>query len=505
VSGETEYRLLEDPDGASGYAQVATIAADATSHDLAVFLPTRVNASYVLRACNSAGCGESAPVTVSGSLAAVGYVKSSNTGASDQFGQAVALSSDGTTLAVGAPYEDSSATGIDGNQADDAAGSSGAVYVFRRTGAGWAQQAYLKASNTGAGDDFGYALALSGDGATLAVGAWAEDSSATGINGDQADDSAAESGAVYVFTRSGTSWSQQAYVKGSNTGAGDSFGFAVALSGSGDTLAVGAYTEDSSATGIDGNQSDNAASSSGAAYLFGRSGTTWSQQAYVKASDTGAGDLFAGAVALSADGARLAAGAINEDAAASNAGAVYLFAWSGTAWGFEAKVTASDAAGGDCFGTSVALSGAGDTLAVGASLQDGGFANSGAAYYFTRSGATWTEQGRIKPLNAEANDDFGYAVSLSLDGKTLAVGADVEGTGSGAAYLFNLDGATWTQLAFLKAPNSATNDAFGYALSLSGDGATLAVGAIGEGSSATGIGGDPSDNSASYSGAVYLY
>jgi hypothetical protein len=123
------------------------------------------------------------------------YVKASNTEVSDQFGASLALSGD--SLAVGAPGEDSNATGINGNQADNSASTSGAVYVFTRTGGVWSQQAYVKASNTGALDEFGTSLALSGN--TLAIGAYFEDSNATGIGGNQSDNSAQDSGAVYVY------------------------------------------------------------------------------------------------------------------------------------------------------------------------------------------------------------------------------------------------------------------------------------------------------------------
>ena len=190
------------------------------------------------------------------------YSKASNTGVNDRFGYSVALSGD--TLAVGAYGEDSAATGVNGNQADDSASFAGAVYVFVRSGTTWTQQAYVKASNTGAFDYFGTSVALSGD--TLAVGAPFEDNAATGVNGNQADDSANSAGAVYVFVRSGATWMQQAYVKASNTGADDSFGSRVALSG--DTLAVGALLEDSAATGVNGNQGDNSASEAGAVYVF---------------------------------------------------------------------------------------------------------------------------------------------------------------------------------------------------------------------------------------------
>src|SRR5215470_11011768 len=141
-----------------------------------------------------------------------------------------------------------------------------------------AQQAYLKASNTGISDYFGWSVAVSGD--TVVVGADQESSSATGVNGNQADDSASASGAAYVFVRNGTVWSQQAYLKASNTEASDQFGFSLAISG--DTVVVGAPNEASSATGVNGNQANNSASFSGAAYVFVRSGSVWSQQAYLK-------------------------------------------------------------------------------------------------------------------------------------------------------------------------------------------------------------------------------
>ena len=256
------------------------------------------------------------------------YVKASNARASANFGSSIALSGD--TLVVGASNESSSATGINGNQSDTSAQNSGAVYVFTRSGATWSQQAYLKASNTKAQDNFGYAVALSGD--TLAVLSYLESSGATGVNGNQADTSAPAAGAVYVFTRSGTTWSQQAYVKASNTRPNALFS-AVALAG--DTLAVGSFGESSNATGINGNQADTSAASSGAVYVFARAGTTWSQQAYLKASNTRPSMLFGYSLALS--GNTLAVGSYQEsssatgingnqaDTAAPVSGAAYVF------------------------------------------------------------------------------------------------------------------------------------------------------------------------------------
>src|SRR5256712_12044266 len=187
------------------------------------------------------------------------YIKASNAETGDHFGNGgtleghgVALSGDGNTLAVGAPYESSGAKGINGDQNDNSVYSAGAVYVFTRRNNAWSQQAYIKASNPGQSDKFGYVVSLSQDGNTLAVSAYYEASAAKGINGDQNDNSIPQAGAVYVFTRTGTTWSQQAYIKASNTGEagvgdqlgdGDQFGFSIGLSADGNTLAGGGLGE----------------------------------------------------------------------------------------------------------------------------------------------------------------------------------------------------------------------------------------------------------------------
>ena len=309
------------------------------------------------------------------------YIKASNTDYGDWFGGSVSLSSDGNALAVSANGEDSNATGINGDQTDNSLTNAGAAYVFSRTGTTWSQQAYVKASNTRAYHWFGDELSLSSDGNTLAVGANGEDSNATGINGDQTDNSLTNAGAAYVFSRTGTTWSQQAYVKASNTEAGDSFGYRVSLSSDGNTLAVGAMKEDSNATGINGDQTDNSAANSGAAYVFTRSVTTWTQQAYVKASNTEDTDSFGDDLSLSSDGNTLAVGAPFEDSnatgingdqtdnSAAGSGAVYVFARSGTSWSQQAYVKASITDRNDSFGTPI-LSGDGKTLAVGAYNED---------------------------------------------------------------------------------------------------------------------------------------
>ena len=233
VEDATHYRLLENPDGISGFVQLGPdIVPSVESFDHVAPLYARLNAQYILQSCNTFGCTDSATVTVDGTLVeAIGYFKASNTDAGDLFGTSVSLSADGMTFAVGAALEDSGAVGVDGDQRDNTRDRSGAVYVFHRRNETWTQQGYLKASNTDANDAFGDDVSLSADGNTLVVGARGEESDATGIDGDQGNNSADSAGAVYVFERTADVWAQQAYVKASNTDAGDWFGHTLSLSG----------------------------------------------------------------------------------------------------------------------------------------------------------------------------------------------------------------------------------------------------------------------------------
>jgi hypothetical protein len=395
-----------------------------------------------------------------------------------------------------------------------------------------AQEAYLKASNTGEYDTFGRTVAASGD--TVVVGASAEDSAAVGVNGDHTSNDAPESGAVYVFVRNGATWTQQAYIKAPNTEALDRFGCAVALSG--DTLVIGALGEDSGSTGVNGDWNNNGAVNSGAAYVYVRNGTTWSRQAYLKASNTAVTDYFGFAVSISGDTVVVGASAEDSSAAgvngdqsnngAGDSGAAYVFVRNGTTWTQQAYLKASNPDQLDHFGEAVCVSD--DTIVVGAWGEDSivtgvngdqgndDAADSGAAYVFVRNGTSWTQEAYLKASNTEEDDEFGLAVTLS--GDTVVVGARGEDSsatgvngnqlssganGSGAAYAFVRTGGVWSQQAYLKASNSGMNDLFGDALSLSGD--TLLVGAQGEFSNATGINGNQANNSAQSAGAGYLF
>ncbi len=412
------------------------------------------------------------------------YLKSSATAAYAAFGKSIAISGD--TVAVGVPSE----------------GNSGAVYIYVRNGGVWSQQACLKSSNLQAYDTFGGSVAISGD--TVVVGAVGEDSAATGVNGDPNDNSRSSAGAAYVFVRNGTTWSQQAYLKASNTGSSDSFGGSVSVSG--DTVVVGAWAEDSNATGINGDQSNNLSGNSGAAYVFVRDAGVWSQQAYLKASNTGSGNSFGGCVSVS--GSSLAIGATGQG---DNTGAVYVFERDGSTWNQQAYLKSTNAQSGDAFAESLSISG--NVLVVGSRLEDSSAtginatpdenaSDSGAAYVFERNGSTWNQQAFLKASNAAESNGFGYCVS-SESGDRVVVGAPWAVNNVGAAYVFVRNRSGWSQQTFVNASNSAWNDRFGYAVAVSGD--TAVVGAYQEDSNAMGVGGDQTNNSATDSGAAYVF
>jgi len=563
VADADYYRLLANLDGSTGFSQIGSnLSAETTSTTVfvAVHLYPWEVARYALEACNADGCTRSAEVSpIDGLLDTIGYVKASNSDVDDQFGGgsviyglSAAISRDGRTLAVTSIFEDSAAVGIDGDGADNSALDAGAVYVFAQGDAGWTQQAYVKASNTESSDQFGYSVALSGDGNTLAVGANLEASSATGVNGDQDDNSVLGAGAVYVFIRDGATWSQQAYVKASNAEAGDVFGYQVGLSFDGNTLAVAAQGEDSAASGVNFDETNNDAGGAGAAYVFARNGANWTQQAYLKASNPEENDLFGSSIAISDDGDTIVVGALDEDGgqpgvngdptdnSGRGSGVTYVFSRNGESWPQEAYIKGLNTEGADAFGAAVSLSADGNTLAVGAPDEnntatgvnaDAGYRvgseertdhSNGATYVFARENGSWAQQAYIKPSHSGQFDQFGTRVTLSGDGDLLAVGVPLEdspaaglngsreddeagGSEFGAVYLYTRSAGVWVEHSYVKAPNVGVYDEFGSVIALNEDGTTMIVGARFEDSAASGINGDRMNEDARDAGAIYIY
>jgi len=353
------------------------------------------------------------------------FLKADNAQLNDEFGISVAISGD--TIVVGAWNED-------GNDVDNSAYNSGAAYVFTRSGTTWTQQAYLKQTYPGQDDSFGVSVGISGE--TIVVGASDEDSNAVGVNGDQNNDGRPRTGAAYVFTRTGTTWSQQAFLKASNPDTNDYFGTAVAIASN--TIVVGAPFESSAAVAANGNQADNSLNKAGAAYVFKRTSGVWTQQAYLKANNTGAEDVFGTSVAVYSGPTGLETVVVGAPGEASNAtipggngannsapgaGAVYVFRPAVPYWVLQAYLKASNAEANDSFGSAVAVSV--DAVAVGAPREysnatgiNGNQANNsnfftGAVYLFSRAGTLWGQQAYVKASNSNAADEFGDRLAMS--------------------------------------------------------------------------------------------
>lgn len=373
-------------------------------------------------------------------------ITASDAAGGDQFGNSVAISSNGTTAVVGANQED---TGANTN--------NGAVYVYIKSGSTWTEQAKLLTSDAATDDRLGESIAISADGNTVLVGAWSENTPPNSGNG-----------AAYIFTRSGTTWTQQAKLLASDAASAEYLGLyqSVSLSADGNTALVAASYK-----------------VGGAAYVFTRSGSTWTQQQKITASDAASGDRFGYSVSLSSDGNTAIMGAFNETTSPNtNQGAAYVFTRSGSTWTEQQKLLASDPANTDYFGFSVALSGDGNTAIVGSVNEDtSSTTNNGAIYMYTRSAGTWTQRQKILANDATTDDNIGHAVSLSSDGGIAIVGSRHINAGgvfdTGGVYLFTRSGGTWTQRQKIIASDTVTDDRFGQSVSLSSDGTTFIVGA----------------------------
>ncbi|MFQ5493855.1 MAG: FG-GAP repeat protein, partial [Phycisphaerae bacterium] len=371
----------------------------------------------------------------------------------DWFGASVAISGD--TIVVGARLDDENGS------------DSGSAYVFVRSGTGWSEQAKLQASDGAAFDRFGTSVSISGD--TIVVGS------------PFSDDNGSLSGSAYVFVRSGTSWSEQVKLLASDNTGGDVFGFSVSISV--DTIVIGASADD-----------DNG-SASGSAYVFVRSGTSWSEQAKLLASDGEAIDSFGHTVAISGD--TIVAGSPFDNDNGSNSGSAYVFVRSGTSWSEQAELHASDGDGGlpygDTLGSSVAVSG--DTIVVGAWRDtDNGIAT-GSAYVFEEPPFGWVDMNetvKLLPSDGAANGMFGITSAISSD--TIAVGASFDndnGLDSGSAYVFVRSGMSWSEQVKQLASDGDMNDRFGFSVAISGD--TIVVGANND------------DDNGSNSGSAYVF
>ena len=399
----------------------------------------------------------------------------------DRLGESVSISGDGTYAIAGAYGENA-----DINNGGQASGW-GAAYVYTKSGSTWTQQARLVASDRAAGDQFGRAIDISSDGTYAIIGA------PQSGNGSAALPYA---GAAYIFTRSGSTWTQQAKIVSSDLQTNDHFGDSVSISSDGNYAVVGTTWEKGGA--------GDPLNFAGAAYIFSRSGSTWTQQAKIVSSDLEAGDQIGLSVSINGDGSYVIVGAHGEDTGGSLAGAAYIFTRSGSTWTQQQKIQASDATNFYQFGRAVDINSDGTYAIVGSTYEVTwpGPGESGAAYIFTRSGSTWTEQAKIKASDAASFDWFGEQVSINSDGsyavvcaqeKDLVTGSSYPNKNHGAVYIFSRSGSTWTQERKITASDIQPYDLFGYSLSMSSNGAKVIVGAPEE------------DTDGTNAGAVYIY
>ena len=369
----------------------------------------------------------------------------------DAFGMSVSLSGDGSTALIGASYKT-----VGGNA------HQGAAYVYTRVGTVWTQQQDLTAADGAANDYFGR-VSLSRDGLTAVIGAPLKN---VGSNNQQ--------GAAYVFVRNANTWIQQQELSAADGASGDGFGAPLALSNDGSTVLVGAPAK---TIGTNNQQ--------GAAYVYLRIGASWAQQQELTALDATQGDYFGSAAALSSDGSMALLGVYNKTINGNaQQGAAYVFARSGATWSQQQRLISSDGSTADHFGSSAALSSDASTAIVGAYNKTvGATPEQGAAYVFTRVGTSWSQQQELTVSDGGAGDYLGYtSLGLSSDGSTALVGTlqnTVNGLHRpGAAYLFVRNNTAWGQLQKLTAPDGAANDQFGFSVALTQDGATSLVGAL---------------------------
>lgn len=341
----------------------------------------------------------------------------------DSFGRSVSVS--GSYAVFGARWD------------DDKGANSGSAYVYEQRDTSWAFHAKLTASDGDVGDLFGWSVSISGD---FAIAGSPFDS-----------DNGARSGSAYVFERAGTSWIERAKLTPMDGAAGDEFGWSVSISG--DFAVVGAY----------GN--DDAGTDSGSAYLFRRSGNEWNQVDKLTAVDGADSDKFGWSVSIS--DSLLLSGAPFNNSNGPNSGAAYAFQRQDDTWVFDEKLTASDAATNDEFGWSVSVDG--HDAVVGARLKDASVDSVGAAYVYHRDTGVWTEIDKLTSSEGAQGDEFGF--SVSIHGTHALVGAyrkDNNGIDSGAAYLFERQGGSWSLQTRLAASDQAAGDEFGFSVSTYG-------------------------------------
>ncbi len=322
------------------------------------------------------------------------------------------------------------------------ASKAGAAYIFEIDSSGtWTERQKLVAGDAQAGNLFGRSVAISDN---IAI-----------VGADDEDTGGRSAGAAYIFEyESNGTWTEKAKIQASDKKAYDNFGYAVSVSGN--FAIVGAYGKDT--------QENNA----GAAYIFERDDSgSWTEKAKIQANDTQAKGYFGNSVAINGNFAIV--GAWQQDTAASDAGAAYIFERNSSgSWIEKQKLVASNGQEKDYFGRSVAISN--NIALVGADNQSTGGKSAGAAYLFERDDrGNWTEKQKLQASDKQAWVNFGY--SVGINGNSLIVGAYGEDTGeknAGAAYLFERDSSgSWIETQKLQASEAQAESQFGNSVAIS--------------------------------------
>ena len=407
----------------------------------------------------------------------------------------------GLTPSSGTGFGDSVAISDDGNTLAGWVSNSGIIFIKVRNAGVWTEQTFINRSGN---------VALSGDGNTLAIGAFTDDNCNTGV-GASYSGGCSSAGAVYVYTRSGTTWSFSTYIKPSDVTSSQEFGLGIAISKDGTTIVAGAPGERSLSSGIN-SVPDSSGTQVGAAYVYRLSGGSWTEQAYLKAAAPENSAWFGFDVSASEDGNVVAVGAFGESSSTrgintapvltgnTNYGAAYLFRFAGGVWSQEAYLKASNAGSFQFFASSVRVSADGNTLICGAAGDssnastingnefDTSQAWAGAAFVYRYTGSFWFEQAYLKPGNDASDTHFGYRVAISNDGNRVVVSEPYDNSGAsgvngdefdtsasqtGSAFVYDYHGA-WSQRAYLKSSAPQSSGRFGYnGLVISGDGHTV--------------------------------
>lgn len=361
--------------------------------------------------------------------------------ANHYYGYDVAISGDKTRVIVGAPYTTAGQN------------TSGKVYIYIKSGSTWTLEAGFVPGVASSGDRVGIAVSIDYSGTRIAASAYFYPGGGS-------------TGRVYIYTRSGTTWSIETTLTGPTSG--EYFGYDIFFDNNADRIIIGSYAKDT-------NGQD-----SGSVSIYRRSNTSWIQELVYTPPDTVTFDYFGCSTYLSGDGTRAAIGSQYSDpGGVSSAGSVHILSRSGTTWSLETKLTANDKATGDQFGYSCALDYSGTRCVVGAFSTDGtGLNNTGKVYIYSRSGTTWSLESGLLPSDIKAGMVFGCSVDINDTGDIVIIGAYNAGTiGGGQAYIFSRTGTTWVQERILNGSTTESGDRFGYSVSISSNGDKIIIGA----------------------------